>query len=66
MVVCMIAATFWIKLPSVNYLSWIIMALECGGICLVVAIIVNLVFYREVFINTIQLLFRKQNKSEKE
>lgn len=66
MVVCMVAATFWIKLPSVNYLSWIIMALECGGICLVVTIIINLIFYRGVFINTIQLLFRKQNKSEKE
>ena len=58
-VACMIGATFWIKLSAVNYFAWIIMALECGGICLAVSIIVNLVFYRKTFVNTIRLLFSR-------
>ena len=66
-VVCMVAATFWIKLSAVNYLAWIIMALECGGICLAVSIIINLIFYRKTLKNVIQLFFRRhkaENKTE--
>lgn len=66
-VVCMVAATFWIKLSAVNYFAWIIMALECGGICLVVSIIINLIFYRKTLKNVIQLFFRRhkaENKTE--
>ncbi len=59
-VICMVAATFWIKLSAVNYFAWIIMALECGGICLVVSIIINWVFYRKTLKNAVRLLFRKQ------
>ena len=59
-VICMAAATFWIKLSAVNYFAWIIMALECGGICLVVSIIINWVFYRKTLKNAVRLLFRKQ------
>lgn len=62
---CMVGATFWIKLSAVNYFAWIIMALECGGICLAVSIIVNLVFYRKTFINTIRLLFSRQKVDDK-
>lgn len=64
-VACMIGATFWIKLSAVNYFAWIIMALECSGICLAVSIIVNLVFYRKTFINTIRLLFSRQKVDDK-
>lgn len=66
-VVCMVAATFWIKLSAVNYFAWIIMALECGGICLAVLIIINLIFYRKTLKNVIQLFFRRhkaENKTE--
>lgn len=59
-VICMVAATFWINLSAVNYFAWIIMALECGGICLVVSIIINWVFYRKTLKNAVRLLFRKQ------
>ena len=65
-VVCMVAATFWIKLSAVNYFAWIIMALECGGICLAVSIIINLIFYRKTLKNVIQLFFRKQKEESKE
>ena len=64
-VACMVGATFWIKLSAVNYFAWIIMALECGGICLAVSIIINLVFYRKTFINTIRLLFSRQKVDDK-
>ena len=64
-VVCMVAATFWIKLSAVNYFAWIIMALECGGICLAVSIIINLIFYRKTLKNVIQLFFRKQKEESK-
>ena len=66
-VVCMVAATFWIKLSAVNYFAWIIMALECGGICLAVSIIINLIFYKKTLKNVIQLFFRRhkvENKTE--
>lgn len=66
-VVCMVAATFWIKLSAVNYFAWIIMALECGGICLAVLIIINLIFYRKTLKNVIQLFLRRhkaENKTE--
>ena len=59
-VVCMVTATFWIKLSAVNYFAWIIMALECGGICLAVSIIINLIFYKKTLKNAVRLLFRKQ------
>ncbi len=65
-VVCMVAATFWIKLSAVNYFAWIIMALECGGICLAVLIIINLIFYRKTLKNVIQLFFRKQKAESEE
>lgn len=65
MIICMIIATFWIKLSELNYFSWFILALKCGGICLAITIVINLIFYRTVFIKTIQLFFRKHNKSEK-
>ena len=42
-----IAATFWIKLGAINYLSWVVMAVEVAAIALVVTIIVNLIFYRK-------------------
>lgn len=64
-VVCMVAATFWIKLSAVNYFAWIIMALECGGICLAVSIVINLIFYRKTLKNVIQLFFRKQKAESK-
>lgn len=64
-VVCMVGATFWIKLSAVNYFAWIIMALECGSICLAVSIIINLVFYRKTFVNTIRLLFSRQKVDDK-
>ena len=66
-VVCMVAATFWIKLSAVNYFAWIIMALEYGGICLAVSIIINLIFYKKTLKNVIQLFFRRhkvENKTE--
>ncbi len=61
-VACMITATLWIKLGAVNYLSWIVMALECGVICLAISLIINLVFYRQEFKNTFALLFHKSKK----
>ncbi len=41
------AATFWIKLASVDYISWIVMAIEVAAIFLAVILIINLIFYRE-------------------
>lgn len=63
-VLCMVAATFWINLSAVNYLSWLIMAVECGIICIVVTLIINLIFYRDIFKNTVKLLFRKTKQAE--
>lgn len=63
-VLCMVAATFWINLSAVNYLSWFIMAVECGIICVVIMLIINLIFYRDIFKDTIRLLFHRKRKTE--
>lgn len=59
---CMVCTTFWIKLSAVNYFAWIIMALECGGICLTISIIINLAFYKKTLKNAIQLFFCRQKE----
>lgn len=40
-------ATCWIKLPSVSYLSLILMGVEVLGIMLVCVFVVNVIFYRD-------------------
>lgn len=41
----MIGACFWIKIGELTYLSWLIMALEVGGLCLAISVLVNVIFY---------------------
>ena len=60
--VLMIAATYWIKLPAVSYLSWIVMAIQVGVICVVVCLAVNLIFYRKALVDAVKFFFiRKKN-----
>ena len=42
-----VAATFWIRMMSVSYASWIVMALEIVSIWFVVLAFVNYICYRE-------------------
>lgn len=65
-VCCMVASTYWIKLSTVSYFSWFIMALECSCICLFITILVNVIFYRKDIGNTIKLFFRNRRKTAKE
>ncbi len=46
-VACMIAACFWIKIGSLDYLSWLLMALKIGLLCLAVSLIINMIFYHK-------------------
>ncbi|MDE7440210.1 MAG: sugar isomerase, partial [Clostridia bacterium] len=59
------AATIWIKMISISYVSWLIMALEVTGICLAVAVIINLIFYWKLIVGLFKSLrARKKNKEE--
>lgn len=59
-VVVMYFATIWIKLISVSYLSWFIMALEVAGICLVITVVVNMIFYGKNIVVLIKSMIDKQ------
>ncbi len=53
-------ATFWIKLSALNYLSWVLMAVEVAGIWVLVILAINLIFYRRRVLFLIQKLKRKR------
>ena len=59
MIICMVSATFWIKITAETYLSWVVAALEVSGICLVITVALNLIFYRKTLFNTFRLFFNK-------
>ncbi len=52
-------ATHWIQLGAVNYLSWVLMAVQVALIWLAVMIPVNLIFYREYAAKPFALLKEK-------
>ncbi len=41
-----VAATYWFKMSSVSYLSWILLALKVAPLWLLVSLVMNFVFYR--------------------
>ncbi len=54
-----VAATFWLKMTSVSYLSWMVLALEVFGIALVITAVINLIFYRKDAKNAIRMFIKK-------
>ena len=61
-VICGISASRWIKLDGINYVSWLIMAVEIVCIWLCVAIIINLIFYKKKMASVIHFLIGKLKK----
>lgn len=59
MVALMLISTSWLKLAEVNYISWVFMAFKVGTICFIIALIVNLILYRNTIITTFKLFFGK-------
>lgn len=49
-------STQWIELGAVSYLGWVIMAVKVGSIALIEAIIINLIFEKDNFKNTMKIL----------
>ena len=64
-VVLMWIATMWIDMRSVSYLSWFIMALEVAGIGLLVVMVMNLLFYRDLIFDVCKYIKRKLSKRKK-
>ena len=48
------AATFWLSLQSISYLSWILMAAEVAIIWLAVLTVINVIFYHDKMMKLIQ------------
>jgi O-antigen/teichoic acid export membrane protein len=48
-VLVVVVSTNWIKLAEVSFASWISMAFKVFGISLVESIVINLIFYRDLF-----------------
>lgn len=46
-----VATTMPFTLKSVSYVSWIILAVQKGVICFIVAVVLNMVFYRDMMRN---------------
>ena len=63
-VLLMWAATMWIDLISISYLSWFIMALEVAGISFAVVAAINLIFYRNEIIDISKFILRKLHKKK--
>lgn len=63
-VALMWAATMWIDLISISYLSWFIMALEVAGISFAVVAAINLIFYRNEIIDISKFILRKLHKKK--
>lgn len=61
-VVCIIGATFWIKLATVSYFSWIIMACEVAGIALIITLLISFIFYNKVIKDVLKSFFAKVKK----
>lgn len=61
----MLAATCWIRIGELSYMSWVVMALKTGLICGAICLAVNAVFYRR---QTLGLLgrFRRGAKGRTE
>ncbi len=60
---CMVAACFWIKIGGQDYLSWLLMALEIGLLCLALSLIINIIFYHNHVKETLKgmmTIFRKR------
>ena len=61
--IVMILSTCFIKLKAINYLSWVFMAIQVGLICLVVSAIVNFVFYRNIFLDSMKQIIKRRKKA---
>ncbi len=63
-VFCIFCATSWIEMGSASYLSWIIMALKVAGICAVVIVLINIIFYRKICYEGFCFIRNKVRKSK--
>ncbi len=54
-----VSASIWISLPSISYLSWIMLAIEVASIWCIVVLAVNLIFFR-VKLNYLVRIIRKK------
>ncbi len=59
-----VAATFWIKLGGVNYLSWILMAVEVAAIWVGIVLLINLLFYRKRLCDLFARVFKKEKATD--
>lgn len=59
-----VGATFWIKLQSVSYFSWFLMALKVFGIAVLVTFLACLLFYRQN-VKTLYLLLKTKISHKK-
>jgi O-antigen/teichoic acid export membrane protein len=60
--VLMYATTKWIRINSLSYLSWIIMAIKIASISAVIVVLINLVFYHDKVAKLPEMLKKKGQK----
>lgn len=62
-VLVMVAAVCWLKLNSLSFAGWILLALPVAFICLAVCLLINLIFYKEqLFLNLRPILNKLRRK----
>lgn len=62
-VLVMVAAVCWLKLSSLSFAGWILLALPVAFICLAVCLLINLIFYKEqLFLNLRPILNKLRRK----
>ncbi len=62
-VIVIIVLTSWIEINSLSYLNWFIMAVEVGVIAVAVVCVVNMIFYRKLFLEGIKKLLPRKFKN---
>lgn len=58
-VVIMSSLCSGLRLESVSYISWFIMAIKAGSICVVVSVVINFIFYKKYLIEILSKVIKK-------
>lgn len=59
-VVLVVFATSWINMSGISFISWVVLAVKKGFICLAIVIVVNVILYYKQIRNLLER-FRKKN-----
>lgn len=58
-VTLMVISTSWIEMSSISFISWTLLAIEVVSVCLSIALVVNLLLYRDKMMRLMKNIWKK-------